>query len=151
MVLSRRYKDLETNLESLYKDIKNELQQDKDLAIASEMNGSINGVPFKTITAARATVPRALTGTLREVTVTIAGVSDDWLLEVHTGAWFGNMILPGAGGFLIAGPIGAAAGAGTTMVFAREYGRKLKNKIKELIKKNSGKQYTESKVETFID
>ena len=151
MVLSRRYKDLETNLDNLYKDIKNELQQDKDLTISSEINGSINGVQFRTITAARATVPRALTGTLREVTVTIAGVSDNWLLEVHTGAWFGNMILPGAGGFLIAGPIGAAAGAGTTMVFAREYGRKLKNKIKELIKKNSGKQYTESKVETFID
>jgi len=151
MVLVRRYKDLGTNLESLYKDIKNELQQDKDLTISSEMNGSVNGVPFKTITAARATVPRALTGTLREVTVTLTGVPDNWLIEVHAGAWFGNMILPGAGGFLIAGPIGAAAGAGTTMVFAREYSRKLKNKIKELIKKNSGKTYSEDKVETFID
>ncbi len=150
MVLTRRYKDLGTDLDGLFKDIKNELQQDKDLTITSETDGNINGVPFKSITAMRATVPRAITGTLREVSVTIAGVPDDWLIEVHAGAWFGNMVLPGAGGFLIAGPVGAAAGAGATVVFAREYGRKLKNKIKELIKKNSGKGYSESKVETFI-
>lgn len=150
MVLTRRYKDLGTNLESLYKDIKKELQQNKDLSIVSETKGSINNVQFQSMTAARATVPRFVTGTLREVSVTITGQPDDWLLEVHTGAWFGNMVLPGAGGFLIAGPIGAVAGAGTTAVFAREYGRKLKNRIKELVKKNSGKAYTESKVETFL-
>jgi len=151
MVLTRRYKDLGTDLDGLHKDIKKELQQDKDLTIISETDGNINGVPFKSITAMRATVPRVVTGTLREVSVTIAGVPDDWLIEVHTGAWFGNMVIPGAGGFLIAGPMGAAVGAGATAVFAREYGRKLKNSIKELIKKNSGKAYSESKVETFID
>jgi len=151
MVLTRRYKDLGTDLDGLYRDIKKELQQDKDLTITSETDGNINNVPFKSITAMRATVPRAITGTLREVSVTIAGMPDDWLIEVHTGAWFGNMVLPGVGGFLIAGPVGAVAGAGTTAVFAREYGRKLKNRIKELVKKNSGKAYSESKVETFID
>ena len=151
MVLTRRYKDLGTNLESLYKDIKKELQQDKDLTIISETNGNINNVPFMSMTAARLTVPRALTGTLREVTVTIAGEPDEWLLEVHAGGWFGNLIVPGAGGFLIAGPIGAAAGAGTSIILASEYGRKLKNKIKSLVKKHSGKAYSESKVETFID
>ena len=150
MALTRRYNDLGTNLDALYKDIKKELQQDKDLTIISETKGSINDVAFKSVIAARATIPRALTGTLREVTVTIAGEPDDWLLEVHTGAWFGNLIVPGTGGFLIAGPIGAAAGAGTTMVIAGEYGRRLKNKIKELVKKHSGKTYTESKIETFI-
>jgi len=151
MVLTRRYKDLGTDLDALYKDIKKELQQNKDLSIISETRGNVNDVPFMSMIAMRATVPRAVTGTLREVTVTIAGVPDDWLLEVHTGAWFGNMIIPSTGGFLIAGPFGAVTGAGTSAVLAREYGRKLKNKIKELIKKNSGKAYSESKVETFID
>lgn len=151
MVLTRRYKDLNTDLEGLYKDIKTELQQDKDLTLISETHGIINDVPFMSVTAARISVPRALTGTLREVTVTIAGVSDDWLLEVHAGSWFGNLVVPGTGGFLIAGPVGAAAGAGTGLVLAREHSRKLKNSIKELVKKNSGKPYSESKVETFID
>jgi hypothetical protein len=151
MVLTRRYKDLGTDLEALYKDIKTELQQEKDLSITAETKGNVNGVDFRAITATRASVPRAVTGTLREVTVTIAGEPDDWLLELHTGAWFGNMILPGAGGFLVAGPLGAAAGAGTSVLFAREYGRRLKSSIKNLVKKHSGKTYTEAKVETFVD
>jgi hypothetical protein len=146
----RKYKDLNTDLDGLYQDIKKELQQDKDLTIANETEGVINDVPFKSITAVRASIPRAITGTLREVTVTVAGHPDEWLLEMHTGAWFGNMILPGAGGFLVAGPFGAAATVGGTMVLAAEYGRKLKNRIKELVKKHSGKAYSESKIETFI-
>jgi len=150
MPFVRRYRDLNTNLDALYQDIKKELQQDKDLTIANETVGVINDVPFKSIIAVRASIPRAITGTLREVTVTIAGQPDDWLLEMHTGAWFGNMILPGAGGFLVAGPFGAAATVGGTVVFAAEYGRKMKNRIKELVKKNSGKAYSESKIETFI-
>ncbi|MBL7080720.1 hypothetical protein ISS39_10385 [Candidatus Bathyarchaeota archaeon] len=150
MPFVRRYKDLSTNLDGLYQDIKKELQQDKDLTVINENIGVINDVPFKSITAARATIPRAITGTLREVNVTIAGQPDNWLLEMHTGAWFGNMILPGAGGFLVAGPFGAAATVGGTVVFAAEYSRKLKNKVKELVKKHSGKAYSESKVETFV-
>ena len=150
MPFIRRYTDLGTDLDGLYDDVKKELQQDKDLTIAVENNGVINGVPFLSITAARANIPRAVTGTLREVTVTIAGVPDDWLLELHTGAWFGNMLLPGTGGFLVAGPFGAAAGAGASAVLAVDYGRKLKNKIKGMVKKHSGKTYTEDKVETFI-
>jgi len=146
----RRYSDLNTDLDGLYQDIKKELQQDKDLTVANETEGVINGVPFKAISAVRASLPRAITGTLREVTVTIAGHPDEWLLEMHTGAWFGNMILPGAGGFLVAGPFGAAATVGGTVVLAAEYGRKLKNKIKELVKKHSGKAYSESKIETFV-
>ena len=149
MPFSRRYSDLNTDLDGLYQDIKKELQQDKDLTVANETEGVINGVPFKAISAVRASLPRAITGTLREVTVTIAGHPDEWLLEMHTGAWFGNMILPGAGGFLVAGPFGAAATVGGTVVLAAEYGRKLKNRIKELVKKHSKEKYTEEKVETF--
>jgi len=151
MPFVRRYKDLGTDLDALYMDIISELQQEKDLEIGKETEGIINGVGFKSVTAMRASLPRAVTGTLREVSVTIAGEPDDWLLELHTGSWFGNMILPGAGGFLIAGPVGTAAAAGTTGLMAAQYSRKLKNKIKELVKKHSGKPYTADKVETFID
>jgi len=146
----RKYKDLNTNLDGLYQDIKKELQQDKDLTVANETEGIINDVPFKTITAVRASLPRAITGTLREVTVTIAGYPDEWLLEMHAGSWFGNMILPGAGGFLVAGPFGAAATVGGTVVLAAEYSRKMKNRIKALVKNHSGKAYSESKIETFV-
>jgi hypothetical protein len=151
MPFVRRYKDLGTDLDGLYRDIIKELQHEKDLEIVKENYGIINGVEFKSVTAVRANLPRAVTGTLREVTVSIGGTADDWLLELHTGSWFGNMLLPGAGGFLIAGPVGSAAAAGTTTLMAAQYGRKLKNQIKELVKKNSGNPYTADKVETFID
>lgn len=151
MTFIRRYKDLDTNLDALYKDVVKELQQEKDLEIVKETYGQLNDVPFRSVTAVRATMPRAVTGTLREVTVTFFGNPDEWMMELHIGGWFGNMVLPGAGGFLIAGPIGTVAAAGTTTLLAASYGRKLKNTIKELVKKHSSKQYTHEKVETFID
>ena len=102
----KRYKDLKTDLEAVYDDIKYELQTGNGLNVVKEQDGTVNGVPFKSIFAVRESVPKALTGTLREVTVTITGVADEWLLEVHTGAWFSNMITPGTGGLIIAGNIG---------------------------------------------
>jgi hypothetical protein len=85
MPFVRKYKDLNTNLDGLYQDIQKELQQDKDLTVSNETEGVINGVPFKSISAVRASLPRAITGTLREVTVSVAGHPDEWLLEMHTG------------------------------------------------------------------
>jgi len=94
----KRYKDLNTDLDAVYDDIKYEIQTGKELNVVKEQDGTVNGVPFKSIFAVRESVPKALIGTLREVTVTITGVSEDWLLEVHTGAWLSNMITPGTGG-----------------------------------------------------
>ena len=79
----KRYKDLNTDLKAVYDDIKHELQTGKELNVVKEQDGTINSVPFKSIFAVRESVPKALTGTLREVTVTITGVPEDWLLEVH--------------------------------------------------------------------
>lgn len=150
MPFVRRYKDLNTDSETLYKDIVNELQNEKELNIGKDLKGDVNGVPFMSVTANRTSIPKLITGTLREATVTITGEGNDYLIEMHTGAWFGNMILPGAGGSLVAGPFGAVATVGGTVVLAAEYGRKLKNRIKELVKKHSGKAYSESKIETFV-
>jgi len=140
---------MDTNLKALYKDIASELQNEKELNIGTELSGDVNGVPFMTVTALRASMPKALTGTLREVTVTISGRSNDYLIELHTGAWLSNLIGPGTGGFLIAGPVGAVAAGGATALFAVNYQRKMKNKLKELIKKHSKKPYSDEKVETF--
>lgn len=151
MVFTRRYRDLGTTIDGLYRDIRRELQQNKDLSITSERKGEVKGIPFMSITASRATLPRVLTGTLREVTITMTGTPDDWLIEVHTGAWFANMMIPSAGGLLLAGPVGATVGAGATAVFARVYARKLKDRIKELVKKHSIADYHDNNVETYIE
>ncbi len=149
MPFVRRYKDMDTNLKALYKDIAAELQNEKELNIGAELSGEVNDVPFMSVTAQRASVPKALTGTLREVTVTISGKPNDYLIEMHTGAWLSNMIVPGTGALLIAGPVGGVAVAGTTALFAVNYQRKFKNRLKELIKKHSKKPYSEDKIETF--
>jgi hypothetical protein len=145
----KRYKDLNTDLKAVYDDIKHELQTGKELNVVKEQDGTVNGVPFKSIFAVRESVPKALTGTLREVTVTVTGTADDWLLEVHTGAWFNNLITPGTGGLIVAGPLGGLAASGTAVIYAVKYERDLKNRIKEIVKKHSKKPYTEEKVETF--
>lgn len=149
MAFVRRYKDMNTDLKALYKDVVKELQNEKELNIGQEFEGEINGVPFMSVTAHRASVPKALTGTLREVTVTITGNDDDYLIEMHTGAWLSNMFVPGTGAFLIAGPVGGVAVASGTALIAANYQRKLKNRIKELVKKNSKGAYSDEKVETF--
>jgi len=149
MPFVRRYKDLGTDLNALYKDIVKELQNTKELNVARELEGEINGQPFKSVTAVRASIPRAFIGALREVTVTLTGKPDDYVMELHTGAWLSNMLLPGTGGLLIAGPLGGVAVAGTTAIVAAQYQRTLKNKVKDLVKKNSKKEYTDQKIETF--
>jgi len=149
MPFVRRFKDLDTDLLALYKDIVSELQNEKELNIGTELSGDLNGIPFMSVTAQRASMPNALTGTLREVTVTITGQPNDYLIELHTGSWFSNMFVPGTGAFLIAGPLGAVAAGSATALFAVNYQRKMKNRLKELIKKHSKKPYSDDKVETF--
>jgi len=147
----RRYKDLNTDLDALYKDIIKELKNTKELNIGTELTGEVNGIPFKSLTATRSSIPRAVVGALRDVTVTITGTPNDYLIELSTSSWLSNMIVPGTGAFLLAGPLGGLAAAGTTTLLGVNYQRNLNNKIKELVKKNSKKKYDADKVETFID
>ena len=149
MTFIRRYKDLNTDIDSLYKDIRKELQNTKELNIVSEINGEINNLPLRTITASRASVPRVFVGGLREVTITITGIPEDYLIELHTGAWLSNMVVPGTGAMLIAGPLAGIATAGATGIYAIKYQRILINKIKDLVKKHSKREYTVDNIETF--
>ncbi|TRO49535.1 hypothetical protein E2P65_00955 [Candidatus Bathyarchaeota archaeon] len=146
----RRYKDMNTDLDALYKDVVKELQNEKELNVGKELKGDINGVPFMSITANRASIPKMVTGTLREVTVTITGESNDYLIEMHTGEWLSNLAMPYLGASILVGPLAGLAAAGTTGLMAANYGRKLKNRIKELVKKHSKAKYSDEKVETFI-
>lgn len=150
MAFVRRYKNMNTDLDKLYGAILKELQDAKELNISNELGGQVNGVPFRSVTATRVSLPRTVVGALREVTVTISGTPADYIIEMHTGAWFSNMIVPGTGGLLVAGPIGGVAAAGTSTLLSVEYQRKLKNRIKELVKQHSKEKYTEEKIETFL-
>ena len=151
MPFVRRYKDMNTDLESLYKDIVKELQNEKELNVSNELKGDANGVPFMSVTAQRASIPKLVTGTLREVTVTITGVSNDYLIEMHTGAWYSNLATPYFGASILVGPLAGLAAAGITGLYAAEYDRKLKGKIKDLVKKYSKEKYSDEKVETLIE
>jgi len=137
---------MNTDLKALYKDIKKELQSEKELNISNELKGDINDVPFMSITAHRVTLPKLVTGTLREVTVTITGVKNDFFIEMHTGAWFSNLVMPYVGASVLVGPLAGLAAAGATGLYAGQYGRKLKGTIKGLVKKHSK---AEGEIETF--
>ena len=150
MPFVRRYKDMNTDLEALYKDVVKELQNEKELNVAKELKGDVNGVPFMSVTANRSSIPKLVTGTLREVTVTITGEKNDYLIEMHTGEWFSNLAMPYMGASILVGPLAGLAAAGATGLIAAQYGRKLKTKIKELVKKHSKAEYSDEKVETFI-
>jgi hypothetical protein len=141
---------MDTDLEALYKDIVKELQNEKELNVGKELKGDVNGVPFMSITANRASIPKMVTGTLREVTVTITGESNDYLIEMHTGEWLSNLAMPYLGASILVGPLAGLAVAGATGLMAASYGRNLKNRIKELVKRHSKAKYSDEKVETFI-
>ena len=150
MPFVRRYKGLNTDLNALYRDIVKELQNEKELNISQELKGDVNGVPFMSVTANRVSIPKLITGTLREVTVTITGESADYLVEMHTGEWFSNLAMPYMGAAILVGPLAGLAAAGTTGLMAANYGRKLRNRIKDLVKQHSKEKYSDEKVETFV-
>jgi len=149
MAKVRRYLDLETDLNTLFKGVKSFLQTTNDLQIGPEITGTISGKPFMTVTATKKSVPRFLVGALREATVSITGDPNDFLVEVHTGSWFSNVAATGTAGILIAGPVGFAIGTGIPTILALEYERKLWNKIQELVEENSKKPVTIKDVEIF--
>ena len=151
MPFIRRYKDMNTDLDALYKDIVKELQNEKELNIGRELKGDVNGIPFMSVTAQRASIPKLVTGTLREVTVTITGDKNDYLIEMHTGAWFSNLAMPYLGASILVGPLAGLAAAGATGLYAGQYGRKLKGEIKGLVKKHSKASYSDDKIETFME
>jgi len=149
MPVVRRYKDLNTDLDNLYKAMIREIQETKELNIVNELKGDVKGRPFWSITAVRRSVPKAFIGALREVTCTITGKPDDFIVEIHTGAWFNNLIVPSTGTPIIVGPLDGVDCAGAKAIIPLEYQRNLAKRLRELVKKHSKKELALEKVTTF--
>ena len=151
MTLVRTYKHLGTDLEGLFEDILNEIRKEPQLNIVSEMHGEIKGIPMMSVTASRSKIPKILVGTLREVTVTITGVPDNYLIEMHVGEWLRSLVLPHTDPVFLVGPLTGLVSIGSSGLLAATYGRELKLKIRELVKKHSKSDYKDDKIETIVD
>lgn len=148
MAKVQHYRGLNTNLDILYNNIKQELQNQKDLEIVSEYKGTLNSVPLRSIVAVNKS-PKVWVGSLREIHVSITGNPNDYAVEVASGAWFGSLVWTGAVGLVIGGPIGLAAGATVGGIMAYEFEKQIWKKILEVVKKESEKQPTLDSIEHY--
>jgi hypothetical protein len=101
----QHYRGLGTNLENLYNSIKTELENEKNLQIVSEYKGELNDIPLRSIVAVNKSL-KVFAGSLREIHVSITGTTNDYAVEVASGAWFGSILFPGAVGLIVGGPSG---------------------------------------------
>jgi hypothetical protein len=148
MTRVEHYKGLQTNIDKLYQEIKQELENEKNLRIVAEMKGEMNGKPLLSITAVNKSLV-VLAGALREITISIIGDSDDFAVEVASGSWFESLLLPGVTGFVVGGPLGAVGGTTVGLIMAYQFERKIWNKIKAVIERESKKQPTFENVEHY--
>ncbi|HEY6587850.1 MAG TPA: hypothetical protein VIY98_06120 [Nitrososphaeraceae archaeon] len=148
MAKVQHYRGLNTNLDILYNNIKQELQDQKDLEIVSEYKGTLNSVPLRSIVAVNKS-PKVWVGSLREIHVSITGNPNDYAVEVASGAWFVSLVWTGAVGLVVGGPIGLAAGATVGGIMAYEFEKHIWNKILEVVKKESEKQPTLDSIDHY--
>lgn len=148
MAKVQHYRGLNTNLDILYNNIKQELQNQKDLEIVSEYKGTLNFVPLRSIVAVNIST-KVWVGSLRGIHVSITGNPNDYAVEVASGAWFGSLVWTGAVGLVIGGPIGLAAGATVGGIMAYEFEKQIWNKILEVVKKESEKQPTLDSIDHY--
>jgi hypothetical protein len=148
MTRVQHYKGLQTNIDNLFNSIKDELQNEKNLKLVSEIKGEMNGRPLRSITAINKSLI-VLAGALREITVSIIGNSDDFAIEVASGSWFESLLIPGVTGFLVGGPLGAVGGTTVGVIMAYEFERKIWKKINEVVQKESKKQVTTENIDHY--
>jgi len=148
MVRVEHYKNLQTNIDNLYNRIKQEIQQEKNLKIVSEIKGEINGKPLHSLTAVNLSVV-VLAGALREITISIIGASNDFAIEVASGSWFESLLIPGVTGFLVGGPLGAVGGTTVGIIMAYQFERKIWKKVQEAIHSESKNPLTVDSVEHY--
>lgn len=100
------FKALDTNLDNLYNSIKEEIKKEKNLKIVWDQ---------------------------RETTISIIGDSNDFAVEVASGAWFESLLIPGITSFIVGGPLGAVGGTTVGLIMAYQYERKIWKRIREVI------------------
>ncbi|HXX99129.1 MAG TPA: hypothetical protein VEL11_18725 [Candidatus Bathyarchaeia archaeon] len=150
MAKVQHYRGLNTNLDNLYSNIKQVLQDQKELRIVSEYKGLLYSIPLRSIVAVNAS-PKVWAGSLREIHVSITGSPDDYAVEVASGAWFGSLIWPGAVGLVFGGPVGLAAGVAVGGIMAYEFEKHVWERVLEVVKKESGIQPTLDSVNHYHD
>jgi hypothetical protein len=148
MTRVQHYKGLQTNIDNLFNSIKDELQNEKNLKLVSEIKGEMNDRPLRSITAINKSLV-VLAGALREITVSIIGNSDDFAIEVASGSWFESLLIPGVTGFLVGGPLGVVGGTTVGVIMAYEFERKIWKKINEVVQKESKKQVTTENIDHY--
>ena len=150
MAKVQHYRGLSTNLDNLYNNIKQLLEDQKDLLIVSEYKGTLNAVPLRSIVAVNKS-PKVWVGSLREIHASITGNPNDYAVEVASGAGFGSLLWPGAVGLVVGGPVGLAAGLAVGGIMAYEFEKHVWQKVLEVIKKESVTQPTIDSVENHHD
>jgi hypothetical protein len=148
MARVEHYKGLDTDIDSLYNSIKQELEKEKNLKIVSEIKGEMNGKPLRSITAINKSLV-VLAGALREITISIIGDSQDFAVEVASGSWFESLLIPGVTGFIVGGPLGAVGGTTVGIVMAYQFERKIWKRISEAIDKASKNKISTENTEHY--
>ena len=129
MIIMRHYQDTGTDLDLLYKSIVEVLRSTEGLGIARELVGDAAGKPFRSVVAASVSIPAPVVGALREVTITITGGTDDFVVEVHTGVWFNALTMPGIGGVMPGGPLGPAGSVADATGMGAEFHATLSDRV----------------------
>lgn len=80
----------------------------------------MNGKSLRSITAVNTSIV-VLAGALREITVSIIGNADDFAIEIASGSWFESLLIPGATGFIVGGPLGAIGGTTVGILMAYQF------------------------------
>jgi hypothetical protein len=148
MARVEHYEGLDTDIDSLYYSIKQELEKEKNLKIVSEIKGEMNGKPLRSITAINRSLV-VLAGALREITISIIGDSQDFAVEVASGSWFESLLIPGVTGFIVGGPLGAVGGTTVGIVMAYQFERKIWKRISEAIDKASKNKISTENTEHY--
>lgn len=146
----RRYKDISTNIGSLFEDVLEELRREKELNVVNELEGTIKttGKLFKSITAVRTNIPDDIIGALRELSITITGDPNDFVIEIHTGGWSNNLLQPDTK-IEIERNLNEIRIDDLTCDFSVKYQINFIKRIEELIRKNSKKNLTINNIESF--
>jgi hypothetical protein len=80
----------------------------------------LNGKSLRSITAVNTSIV-VLAGALREITVSIIGNADDFAIEIASGSWFESLLIPGATGFIVGGPLGAIVDTTVGILMAYQF------------------------------
>jgi hypothetical protein len=148
MAKVEHYRGLDTDLEKLYQNIKQVLEDEKDLQIVSEYKGTLNGIPLRSIVALNKSA-KVFVGQLSEIHVSITGNPNDYAVEVASNSWFGSLAWPGAVGLVTGGPVGLAVGVTVGGIVAYEFERRMWKHVQETVKKVSQVQPTLESVDTY--